>query len=290
MKILEYFFLMLFFFLYPMFLFSHNKSLTSESTKVKRGHVTALKTKEWVEKELRVMPGAPKNLSLRAIVCAKFSIRIIENKNIDYVINRWLFLYKGDNNLISASGSRNFYDLRIKVAPIGTFIKINVAKIDTWDEEKFGYLFIVMHDIANDIDGSERNIIEYFDSLGRMRQQDKYPNVYSKDYTSNLINFSSDFISLPEIKNFNVDIDEAISIAIKNGGFPTAPGGLFGGGIILLSMRNIDGTFAPIWLLPLHNKDHLIWGVRADTGKIVYIKTDLERSDKWTTTKKSRNR
>lgn len=87
-------------------------------------------------------------------------------------------------------------------------------------------------------------------------------------------------LPLIEIK---IDSDDAMIIAINNGGFVVASGGPFSGGMFLLNVRQIDGDVVPMWLMPYNYKDFLIRGIRADNGEVVYVKDD--KRDIWTSTK-----
>ena len=248
-------------------------SEASEEIIYESDQLTAFKARKVVDREINTKYG---KADLIAVIGAEFNLREGSDKVIYSTTNKWLFIYRSDTHgVITASVGR---DLRAMVV-IETVGKTSSV----------GYRYIIVQEKANNISGEESIIEEIFDPLGRMRQQKKYPDIYSLDFSSKLVDWSKDLAKTPTIKSWKINSDDAMEIAIKHGGFLAAAGGLFGGGIFLLNMRNIDGTFAPMWLLPLNSEGHLIWGIRADTGEVVYVKTETGKDSAiWSTTKPTR--
>lgn len=91
------------------------------------------------------------------------------------------------------------------------------------------------------------------------------------------INFPKELslISNP-ITGWKIDNDEAEDFARKEGGFPDR-------GTFMLKMRDVDGNFMPVWILPYRYEDSIIRGIRADNGEFVYL--IREEEDKWTVSK-----
>jgi hypothetical protein len=222
-------------------------------------HITALKAKELADKEVNSKFG---KTDLIAVLGYEFNLRKAYNDDkLYYSTKKWLLIYKSkENTLITATVGRDSRDIAI---------------VETRGKEEFDYPYINIERRVRvrEYPGEDIPVNEVLDILGRIWRIEPY-GFASLDFYSRITDWSRKLAETPPIRNWIIDSDEAMEIAITESGYVGSAGGLYsgGGGALILNMRNADGQFVPMWITPIKHID-VIRGIRADNGKFVYLKS-----------------